>query len=89
MAPTYVQKPSIEKFGASHSASASMRTLIAKYASPNVRMISGNVRIARIGLMKMFPSVSTSAPKSREPQRPIETLSKIQSTTISARTLIP
>ncbi len=30
VAPTYVQKPSIEKFGATHSASASIRTLIAK-----------------------------------------------------------
>ena len=39
--------------------------------------------------MIVFPSISTSAPRSSDPQRPIVTLSNSQSTTISARTLIP
>ena len=68
VAPTYVQKPSIEKSGVSHSASASMRTLIAKYASPNVTMISGSVRIARIGLMIVLPIVRIS--RRREERSP-------------------
>src|SRR5262245_16291150 len=85
----YVQNPSIEKSGVSHSASASISTLIAKYASPNVMMMSGSVRIARIGLMIVLPIVRMAAAKSSDPQRPIDTLENIQSTTISARMLTP
>ena len=66
-----------------------MRTLIAKYASPNVTMMSGSVRIARIGLMMRLPIVRITAAQSSDPQRPIEMPSNTQSTTISARTLIP
>ena len=40
-APTYVQKPSIEKFGTTHSVNARIATLTKKYAIPKVRMISG------------------------------------------------
>src|SRR6476619_542893 len=89
VAPTYVQKPSMEKSGVSHSASASMSTLIAKYARPNVRMMSGSVRIARIGLMIVLPIVRIAAANSRDPQRPISTPLNIQSMTMSARVLIP
>ena len=39
--------------------------------------------------MIALPIISTNAPRMSEPQRPIETLSKIPSTTISARTLMP
>ena len=66
-----------------------MSTLIAKYASPNVRTMSGSVRIARIGLMIVLPIVRIAAAKINDPQRPIVMLLNIQSTTISARMLRP
>ena len=66
-----------------------MRTLIAKYASPNVMTMSGSVRIARIGLMIVLPIVRIAAPRRSDPQRSIETPLNIQSTTIRARMFRP
>ena len=70
VAPTYVQNPSIEKSGVIHSASASISTLIAKYASPNVMMMSGSVRIARIGLMIVLPIVRIAAAEEKRAPAP-------------------
>jgi hypothetical protein len=44
-----------------------MSTLIAKYASPKVRRMSGSVRIARIGLMIVLPIVRIAAARRSEP----------------------
>ena len=70
VAPTYVQKPSIEKSGVIHSASASISTLIAKYASPNVTRMSGSARIARIGLMMVLPIVRIARGEQERPPAP-------------------
>ena len=66
----YVQNPSIEKSGATHSAIASIRTLIAKYASPSVSRISGSASSVRIGLTIAFAMPNTAAPMSTLPQQP-------------------
>src|SRR5262245_24097058 len=89
VAPTYVQNPSIEKSGTTHSVNSSITTFTKKYAMPNVSRMSGSAMNVTRGLRKTFARPST-APASRSgPQRSIENPSKIQSATISARTLIP
>ena len=70
-APTYVQKPSIEKFGTTHSVNARIATLTKKYAIPKVRMISGIAMNVSSGFRKTFASPKTAPARSSEPQRSI------------------
>ena len=64
-----------------------MATLIAKSASPSVRITSGSVISVRIGLTIVFAIPSTAAPRSNGHQCPMCTLSKIASATANERML--
>ena len=61
--------------GATHSASASISTLRAKYERPNVMITSGSVRMARIGFRIALPTIRMNAPKQeRSPAADLHTV---------------
>src|SRR5205085_11006177 len=86
--PTYVQKPSIEKFGAIHSARRTIAMLIARYANPRVTTIRGSARTVSTGLSTVFAIPSTAAPIRYAAQPWMRTLSHSAFATQSAAAFI-
>src|SRR4029078_5656981 len=87
--PTYVQNPSIEKFGTTHSVNRSIATLTKKYAIPNVRRINGSAMNVRSGLRKAVATPRKAPAKRSRTRCSTENPEKAQSATISPRTLLP
>src|SRR5688572_33230197 len=81
VAPTYVQKPSIEKSGVTHSVNSSITTFTKKYATPKVSRISGSAMNVTSGFRNTFARPSTAPARSTGHQRSIEKPSKTQSAT--------